>query len=128
MTNSQRTFTLPADHIYLSDIEIQAHKLRAEAFATLFSALFGALANTITGAISWVSNKAERGRIQNELYAMDDRTLEDIGLTRGDIEGVLSGDLQRTPAKAVASNIKFWKQPVDAQTASAAKDETRIAA
>jgi len=128
MTNSQKTFTLPADNIYLTDIEIKAHKMRAEAFATLFTSLFGAVKKTVTGAINFVSNKLERSRVQNELYAMDDRTLEDIGLTRGDIEDVMNGNRHRTQLTPVAANIEFWKQPVDAATAPAAKDETRIAA
>ena len=36
----------------------------------------------------------ERRRLRNELQALDDRLLADIGLSRGDIEAVVAGSKQ----------------------------------
>ncbi len=128
MTNSNYTFKMPADQIYLSDVEIQAHKMRAEAFAVIFASLSTAVSKAVSGAVSWVRNKLEISRIQSELYAMDDRLLDDIGVTRGDIEAILNGSLNREPLQPVASNIEFIKKTANAQPATTVEEDTRIAA
>jgi uncharacterized protein YjiS (DUF1127 family) len=38
----------------------------------------------------------ERRRLRNELQALDDRLLADIGLSRGDIEAVVAGGRGRS--------------------------------
>jgi len=40
----------------------------------------------------------ERQRLRNELQALDDRLLADIGLSRGDIEAVAAGKQGRSIA------------------------------
>ena len=63
-----------------------------------------------------------------QLYSMDDRALADIGLTRGDIEGVLKGTLTSEPLQPVAENIEFMKKSTTQTTVAPKQDDTRIAA
>jgi len=39
----------------------------------------------------------EQSEVRHQLETLDDRQLADIGLSRGDIEGVASGRTQRPP-------------------------------
>ncbi len=41
-----------------------------------------------------------REQVRNQLAAMDDRQLADIGLSRGDIEAVAEGKMVRRPNEA----------------------------
>lgn len=43
----------------------------------------------------WLRRWAERETAANELYRLDDRTLVDLGITRGDFPAILSGDYRR---------------------------------
>ncbi|NQW01378.1 MAG: DUF1127 domain-containing protein [Rhodospirillales bacterium] len=91
-----------------------------------------ALSNLVSkmyhGIVNWVSQKVERSRILNELYAMDDRTLADIGITRGDIEDVVNGKMVRTSLDPVAANIEFLKHSTFAKTETTVSTDTKIAA
>jgi uncharacterized protein YjiS (DUF1127 family) len=55
----------------------------------------------------------ERQRVLNELYAMDDRALADIGLARGDIPYVVKGI-----APAAPSNLLPRQLPIPANSSS----------
>ena len=48
-----------------------------------------ALARPIKRAIDWIGYRRRLRRNLNELRALDDRMLRDIGLSRGDIEHVM---------------------------------------
>jgi uncharacterized protein YjiS (DUF1127 family) len=48
--------------------------------------VWGALRKLVSTASAW----PERQRVLNELYAMDDRSLADIGISRSDIPSVFS--------------------------------------
>lgn len=41
----------------------------------------------------------EQNEVRDELSALSDRELTDIGLTRGDIDAVARGTFRRTPAR-----------------------------
>jgi uncharacterized protein YjiS (DUF1127 family) len=63
----------------------------------------------------------ERQRVLNELYAMDDRALADIGLARGDIPYVVKGTAPAAPgvlprelpvpANSTAPRAAGWQRP-----------------
>jgi len=74
----------------LSDAEIvrRANRARAEAVANMFGAIFGAFGRWFRETFR---HGRERQRIMNELYALDDRSLSDLGITRGDIPFVANG-------------------------------------
>lgn len=116
------------DERYVSKAEAEAHRLRAQAFCAFFAAIANGISSVFTGISNWVSKKVENNRVMDQLYSMDDRTLADIGLTRGDIEGVMNGTLTREPLQPVAGNIKFMKKSVTETTVAPKQDDTRIAA
>jgi uncharacterized protein YjiS (DUF1127 family) len=71
-----RTLT-PEQHALLTRRVVErAHAYRAEAIRALFRSFFG-----------WFKRRAAAAR----LHALDDRTLKDIGLNRGEIETAVRG-------------------------------------
>jgi uncharacterized protein YjiS (DUF1127 family) len=74
----------------LSDAEIirRANRARSEAVGNLLAPAFRAIGR-------WLKDTFRRGRerqrIMNELYSLDDRSLSDLGITRGDIPFVANG-------------------------------------
>ena len=113
---------------YVLKAEMEAHKLRAKAFCSIMNSIGNAVGNAFAGISSWVRSKAENNRVMGQLYSMDDRALADIGLTRGDIEGVLKGTLTSEPLQPVAENIEFMKKSTTQTTVAPKQDDTRIAA
>ena len=72
-----------------------------------------------TGVASWLKElnakrirRAEVKRTMKQLSALNDRELLDIGITRGDIYGVATGDstLERVRRSAIDTNtnLKGW--------------------
>ncbi len=127
MENSKFDYQLSVDTAYLTNIEIQAQKLRAQASADMAKALVASIATAFTNVTSWVVRMNERRRVINELYAMDDRTLADIGITRGEIEDVVNGKLSKT-LEPVPANIAFMKPAASHKTAEVAANKEKIAA
>ena len=85
-----KTQDLVGDYYQLSARD-KALLARGEAIADLFGAVAGAIgriaAKLYAPLKSWAVERATR----DELLSLDDRTLADIGLTRGDIPQVASG-------------------------------------
>ena len=81
---------LVGDYYQLSERD-KALMARGEVIAEAFAAVartVGRIAKTLYATIrSWAVERATR----DELMSLDDRTLADIGLTRGDIPQVASG-------------------------------------
>lgn len=127
MENSKFDYQLNVDTAYLTDIEIQAQMMRAQAFAEGISAIIGFVANAFASVTGWVARMNERRRVIDELYAMDDRTLADIGITRGEIEDVVNGKLAKT-LEPVPANIAFMKPAVANKTAPVEANSDKIAA
>jgi len=79
------------DRDYRLSVSDRAMMARGEAIADAFAAFVGvvrAIAAKLYAPIkSWAVERATR----DELMSLDDRTLADIGLTRGDIPQVASG-------------------------------------
>lgn len=130
MQNSKFDYQLNVDHAYLTSIEVEATKLRAQAFAAHASLLGSLISKAFKGIFGWISSAGERSRVLKELYAMDDRALEDIGLTRGDIEDVVNGNLRSNTGVPVPANIEFMKPIAASKTvvADVATDKVKIAA
>lgn len=66
------------------EIESEARRLRAQAVARWVHA---ALAKLVAPLLAW----HRRRRVTNELMALDERTLADIGITRADIPAIAAG-------------------------------------
>ena len=64
---------------------------RGEAIADMFAALTGAIRAIALKLYTPVKDWAVERATRDELMSLDDRTLADIGLTRGDIPQVASG-------------------------------------
>ena len=72
-------------------LENKARLAQAEAIADTVIALAKALRNAAIKAYAPVKQWLAERTVRDELMALDDRTLADIGLTRGDIPQVASG-------------------------------------
>jgi uncharacterized protein YjiS (DUF1127 family) len=75
---------------WLSEMELirKAHRARSEAIADWL----GKAGKTIGRWFrAYFQRGRERQRIMNELYSLDDRSLSDLGITRGDIPFVANG-------------------------------------
>lgn len=118
------------DENYLVKIEIEAQRLRAEAFAQLATDVKNGFTKAARFVSQWISKKINQSRIMNELYAMDDRTLADIGLTRDQINSIVYGNREREPLQPVPSNLAFLKQQAELPLAptKTTKADTKIAA
>ncbi len=65
------------------------------------SSLFGRLRNALAGLVESSRSKAERSRQLAELLALSDRSLRDIGLHRGDVHAVASGQISFADLRAI---------------------------
>ena len=118
------------DEALILETHLKANKLRAKAFAEFSNAFANGVVALFVGVAKWFSSKAQKSRVMSQLYSMDDRALADIGLTRGDIEGVLNGTWIREPLQPlqpIAKNLQFV-QNTQASKTVAVQDATRIAA
>ncbi len=89
MTSRTENFTAPSD-LSLSARD-KALMARGEAIAEVFAAL-GQVVRTVAGKLyAPIKNWAVERATRDELMSLDDRTLADIGLTRGDIPQVAAG-------------------------------------
>ena len=108
--------------IYEADIR------RALAISNSISEIYSDLSRLFSGTYNWFVRKIERNHLRNELNALDDHMLSDIGITRGDIEGVVNGTLDLYRGQPIPANIKFIKQPKAAAVVQKQQDDTPIAA
>ena len=108
--------------IYEADIR------RALAISNFFSEIFSGLARLFSGTINWIEKRIKRNQLRNELYALDDHMLSDIGITRGDIEGIVNGTLDLYRPQPIPANIEFLKQSKPAAIVREQQDDTSIAA
>ncbi len=69
----------------------KAMMARGEAIADAFTAIAGALRTIAARLYAPIKHWAVERATRDELLSLDDRTLADIGLTRGDIPQVASG-------------------------------------
>ena len=88
MTN--RTQDLVGEYYQLSERD-KALLARGEAIADVFAAIGGAIARVAAKLYAPLKSWAVERATRDELLSLDDRTLADIGLTRGDIPQVASG-------------------------------------
>ena len=118
------------DH-YLSSYKREIYEAeirRALAISNFFSEISSDLARLFSGTYKWIEKRIERNQLRNELYALDDHMLSDIGITRGDIEGIVNGTLDLYRGQPIPANIKFLKQPKAAAVVQKLQDDTSIAA
>jgi uncharacterized protein YjiS (DUF1127 family) len=118
------------DDAFMMEMNLKANKLRAKAFAQLLNFVACSVVSLFASTVKWFNSKIQKSRVMNQLYSMDDRALADIGLTRGDIEGVINGTWMSTShetfqpiekkSQVISNNIVSNKVLVE--------DGTRIAA
>ena len=116
--------TLPS---YKRDI-YEADIRRALAISNSFSEIFSDLARLFSGTYKWFVRKIERNHLRNELYGIDDHMLSDIGITRGNIEGIVNGKIDFYRRQPIPANIEFLKQSKAAAIVRKQQDDTPIAA
>lgn len=80
-----------------------AQARQAEIIANGIYAAWQAVARVAGGAFRAARSQLERRRAYEELQAMDDRLLADMGLARSDLLLVISGRLRREPASGHAN-------------------------
>jgi uncharacterized protein YjiS (DUF1127 family) len=76
--------------LHALELESYAHKQRSAAIAKF-------LAEAVAGLFAPIKAYIARQRTIAELESLDNRMLDDIGLTRGDIHAVAYGSLSRMP-------------------------------
>ena len=115
------------DDAFMIEMHLKANKLRAKAFAQLANLVASFVVASLAGTAKWFNSKAQNSRVMGQLYSMDDRALADIGITRGDIEGVVNGTWVREPFQPLADNLQLI-QTTKASKTDVVQDDTRIAA
>ncbi|MFC3677816.1 DUF1127 domain-containing protein [Ferrovibrio xuzhouensis] len=104
---NETVYAIPANLAPLSAAEIEAYarRIRAEAVAKLVRT---GVANLKTLAVRFKARQQQRRAVE-ELNALDDQMLRDIGLSRSQIPAAVAGLIERPFAGAVNENA------VDAQ-------------
>ena len=59
-----------------------------------------AISDAVTGTIKWWRRRSERRASINALWALNDRTLRDIGVERGEISSIVDGVINYRPRGA----------------------------
>ena len=115
------------DDAFIIEMHLKANKLRAKAFAQSASYVGSCVITLFASITKWFNSKIQNTHTMNQLYSMDDRTLADIGLTRGDIEGVLNGTWTREPLQPLAKSLQLIQNTKAGKTA-VVQDDAQIAA
>ena len=99
---NETAYATPANLAPLSAAEVEAYarRIRAEAVAKLVRT---GLANLKTLAAQYKARQQQR-RAMEELNALDDQMLRDIGLSRSQIPAAVAGLMERPFAGAVNEN------------------------
>jgi len=90
MTKQTIHATAGANELSITEMEVvrRAHRARSEAIANWLETAGKAVGRWFR---THFRRSRDRQRIMNELYSLDDRSLSDLGITRGDIPFVASG-------------------------------------
>ena len=115
------------DDVFITEMHSNANKLRAKAFAQSANLIANGVTAFFVSISRWFYSKAQNIRTKNQLYSMDDRALADIGLTRGDIEGVLNGTWTRETLQPTATSFQLIKN-TNVDKSALVPDDARIAA
>lgn len=113
-------------------LEVHLRAARAER-AEVLGAMISGIPAAIGRAFARLSQRLERSAAMSELRMLDDATLKDIGLYRGEIwhaaDAAARGEDFRQPAKAETTLPKPILRPLPADTAPPANDNRdRVAA
>ena len=130
-SNGTKVFSASNQIIVDDDLMIEMHskanKLRAKAFAQLVNFVASSIVALFAGTAKWLKSKSQNRRVMGQLYSMDDRSLADIGITRGDIERIANGTWAREPLQPLANNLQFLQNSKESKT-DVIQEDTRIAA
>jgi uncharacterized protein YjiS (DUF1127 family) len=92
----------------------EARRQRALWLAKGVSVTGQALARLVRKASVWYRARRTRLGALAELRGLDDRMLKDIGLSRGDIEAAVAGELRHVESRPEAMNENPTSQPLTA--------------
>ena len=116
------------DYRYVAKLEIEAHILRAQAISNAVSAISSDIAKLFSGTVNWFAKNIERSRQRNELYALSDHLLWDIGILRSEIDGIVNGTIELDHRQPVPASIDSLEQPKAAAKVQNQQDDMSIAA
>ncbi len=83
-------------------------------------------ASVFSRAIAAVKAYAERRRLANTLYRLNDRLLADAGITREDIPAVVDGTYVRQPESAPIERPSAYQVRVTGGTTGTVADDNKI--
>jgi uncharacterized protein YjiS (DUF1127 family) len=106
------------DDNFMTEMHLKANKLRAKAFAHFADVVAKVVIALFAGLAFWFKSKVQKSNVMNQLYSMDDRALADIGLTRGDIEGVINGTWTHKNHQPLAKNLQLIQNNQVSKTTS----------
>lgn len=110
-----------------AEIEADVRFQRAEAIAELIYQAGRLIQAGATKLFAWVRFGSTREAAMAELYGMDDRSLKDMGLCRGDIPSAVDGQVYR-PARPVTKVAKADPAANENAGVAAAIEKARISA
>ena len=113
------TFTPSRRAMDLEEIRLAAIRARDEAIGRAIASAARWLWNALRGAVTFLATYPRRRALYEQLNAMSDRELRDIGLTRGDLARVFDPDFA-TPQPAAAPEEPInTPQPANSNVAAA---------
>lgn len=112
LTPSRRTMDI-------EEIRLAAIRARDEAIGRAIASAARWLWNAVRGAVTFLVTYPRRRALYDQLNAMSDRELRDIGLTRGDLARVFDPDFA-TPQLGTASGERMAPpEPANSNVAAA---------
>lgn len=117
--------TFPNPTFDTARIEAEARTLRSKEVARVAGSVGRSIANTVRNVFESIAEARRMQTTYNELSALSDRELRDMGLVRSDITAVAAGVMQRpVELTAIDGSNAADKAPAPV----AAQDDVRLAA
>lgn len=110
-----------------AEIEADVRFQRAEVIAEIIYQLTRLVSAGASKLFAWMQFGSPRQAAMAELYGMDDRSLKDMGLCRGDIPAAVDGEVYR-PARPVITVTKADPAANENAGIAAAIEKARISA
>ncbi len=103
----------------IEEIRLAAIRARDEAIGRAIASAARWLWNAVCGAVTFLATYPRRRALYDELNAMSDRELRDIGLTRGDLARVFDPDFAAPQLAKPRDERTATPQPANSNVAAA---------